>query len=92
MSALGGCDRVFELLDRQATIQDRDYEQSKKLTWRVELRDDRFAYPTRPELPVLNDVSLVLEPGTITASVGMSGGGKSTIAVLIGRFYDVEDD
>lgn len=48
----------------------------------------RFSY--RPGVPVIDDVSLVLEPGTITALVGPSGSGKSTLAALLARFHDVE--
>ncbi|SNS67736.1 thiol reductant ABC exporter, CydC subunit [Micrococcales bacterium KH10] len=66
---------------------------------RVELSDVHFSYPSftdedeRPRDPaspleVLHGVSLTLEPGTVTALVGASGSGKSTIAQLVTRFYD----
>jgi ATP-binding cassette, subfamily B, bacterial len=48
----------------------------------------RFAYPTRPETPVLNGVSFHVAPGEKVAIVGPSGAGKSTIFHLILRFYD----
>lgn len=47
-----------------------------------------FTYPSRPEHPVLNDVSFQCEAGKLTAIVGLSGSGKSTIAGLLARFYD----
>src|SRR5207248_1318387 len=47
-----------------------------------------FTYPTRSE-PALRDVSLSVEPGQIVALVGRTGAGKSTIASLVPRFYDV---
>jgi ATP-binding cassette subfamily B protein len=47
-----------------------------------------FAYPTRPDAPVLRGVDLTLDPGKILALVGPSGGGKSTVSQLIARFYD----
>jgi len=55
---------------------------------RVELVRISFAYASRPKTLVLRELSLLLEPGTVTALVGGSGGGKSTIASLMMRFYD----
>lgn len=54
---------------------------------RVEVQNVSFAY--EPGMPVIKDVSFIAEPGTVTALVGPSGGGKSTLAKLIARFYDV---
>lgn len=53
---------------------------------RVELRDVRFGYDADRE--VLHGIDLVLEPGTVTALVGPSGGGKSTLVTLLPRFFD----
>ncbi|MFJ4105318.1 ABC transporter ATP-binding protein [Amycolatopsis japonica] len=53
---------------------------------RVELRDVRFGYDSDRE--VLHGIDLVLEPGTVTALVGPSGGGKSTLVTLLPRFFD----
>ena len=47
-----------------------------------------FAYPSRPDVPVLKGLSVSLEPGKTLALVGPSGCGKSTIVSLIERFYD----
>lgn len=51
---------------------------------------DRVGFAYRPGVPVLEDVSLTLEPGTVTALVGPSGSGKSTLAALLARFHDPE--
>ena len=48
-----------------------------------------FAYPARPELNVLKDFNLNLEPNKTTALVGHSGSGKTTVALLLTRLYDV---
>jgi len=57
-------------------------------TARVEFADVRFAY--RPDTPVLTGMSFVAQRGKVTALVGPSGGGKSTVLNLILRFYDAD--
>ncbi|KAH7106808.1 P-loop containing nucleoside triphosphate hydrolase protein [Auriculariales sp. MPI-PUGE-AT-0066] len=54
----------------------------------VFFKDVSFAYPLRPELPVLRGVSMQLNPGESVAIVGGSGSGKSTIAALLQRLYE----
>ena len=56
---------------------------------RVDVEDVTFSYEAGS--PVLHGASFTAEPGTVTALVGPSGGGKSTLARLIARFYDVDD-
>ena len=58
---------------------------------KIEFRNVTFAYPTKPEIDVLKNVSFVIEPGQSAGLVGYSGCGKSTIIQLIERFYEVED-
>ncbi|KAF4218273.1 hypothetical protein CNMCM5878_005115 [Aspergillus fumigatiaffinis] len=58
------------------------------VTGEVELRNVHFAFPSRPDKPVLQDLSFVCPADQQTAIVGLSGSGKSTVAGLITRFYD----
>lgn len=55
---------------------------------RMSVRVESFAYPMRPDVPVLRDVNLDLEPGGLYALVGVNGAGKTTLAKLLLRFYD----
>lgn len=55
---------------------------------RVTFRNVTFAYPQRPEVPVLKDVSFELKEGESVAIVGSSGSGKSTVAALLQRLYE----
>ncbi|XP_057517346.1 ABC transporter B family member 25 [Amaranthus tricolor] len=89
MKAAGASRRVFQLLDRTSSMEksgskcplgDQDAE--------VELDDVWFSYPSRPNHMVLKGITLKLLPGSKVALVGPSGGGKTTIAHLIERFYD----
>jgi ABC-type multidrug transport system fused ATPase/permease subunit len=63
----------------------------ENLKGKIEFRNVTFAYPTKPDIDVLKDVSFVIQPGQSAGLVGYSGCGKSTIIQLIERFYDVED-
>lgn len=54
----------------------------------IEFQNVSFTYPSRPDHPVLQDVSFTCEAGKLTAIVGLSGSGKSTVASLVSRFYD----
>jgi len=58
------------------------------ITGNVTFSHISFAYPTRPDVSVLNDLSFSLTPGSCVAIVGPSGSGKSTIAALLQRLYE----
>jgi len=51
--------------------------------------DVHFSYPLRPDVEVLKGLNLTLKSGTVTALVGSSGAGKSTVVQLLARFYEV---
>jgi ABC-type multidrug transport system fused ATPase/permease subunit len=87
-SSLVGARMLLEIVDSPASEPADDDRPALKLSdARVELRDVTFAY--RPNEPVLNRMSFVAEPGKVTALVGPSGGGKSTVLALLLRFYEV---
>ena len=87
-SNLVGARMLLEVIDSPATELSDDDKPSLKLSEaRIELRDVSFAY--RANEPVLNRMSFIAEPGKVTALVGPSGGGKSTVLALLLRFYEL---
>jgi ABC-type multidrug transport system fused ATPase/permease subunit len=87
---------VFKTMRTQSLIPPflRDNEGKivpENLRGKIEFRNVTFAYPTKPDIDVLKDVSFVIQPGQSAGLVGYSGCGKSTIIQLIERFYEVED-
>ena len=89
-SQLIGAHTLLEIVDSPATEPNDDHKPALKLSdARVELRDVTFRY--RPGETVLNRMSFVAEPGRMTALVGPSGGGKSTILALLLRMYEISE-
>jgi ATP-binding cassette subfamily B multidrug efflux pump len=87
-AATAGAERIFELLDTQPDITDEVDALSLPLVrGRVEFDHVTFSYDG--EEPVLQDISLVAEPGQTVALVGPTGVGKTTLVSLLTRFYDV---
>jgi ATP-binding cassette subfamily B protein len=88
-SGLVGVRILFDMIDRSPTEQpDEDKPPLKLSAARVEFAKVQFAYHKGER--VIRNLSLVAEPGRLTALVGPSGGGKSTILHLILRFYEVD--
>ncbi len=88
-TGLVGVRILFEIIDRPASEpREADKPPLKLDNARVEFKDVRFAY--RPDEPTIRGMSFVAEPGRVTALVGPSGGGKSTVLNLMLRFYDVQ--
>lgn len=83
----GAAQRVLSLLDN---CPDIDAEVGEEITFQgeVELQDVEFHYQMRPDNKVLKGINLKIRRGEVCALVGRSGGGKSTIAHLLMRFYD----
>jgi ABC-type multidrug transport system fused ATPase/permease subunit len=83
-------DRIFEVLDTEVTIRDADDARAlPPVAGRVRL--DRVTFGYDPDRPVLRDVTLDVPAGSTVALVGETGAGKTTIARLVGRFYEVTD-
>jgi ABC-type multidrug transport system fused ATPase/permease subunit len=89
-AAIAGAERIFELLDTQPEIVDAaDARVLPTLEGRVEF--DRVSFAYEKDEPVLEEVSIVAEPGHTVALVGPTGVGKTTLVSLLSRFYDVQD-
>ncbi|MFD4032155.1 ABC transporter ATP-binding protein [Streptomyces sp. NPDC058637] len=85
--ARAGVERVLELIDTEPTMRDGTKVLPADAPVSVEFDDVRFGYD--PDRPVLDGFSLTIEPGETVAVVGASGSGKSTVSLLLPRFYDV---
>ncbi|MFL5625048.1 MAG: ABC transporter ATP-binding protein [Ktedonobacteraceae bacterium] len=82
-------ERIFQILSVPVEIQDKPGAATlPKIQGNVEFRDVTFGY--NPNLPVLRDFDLSITAGQTLAIVGPTGAGKSTIAGLLSRFYDVQ--
>ena len=87
-AALAGGERIYNILDEEPEPPDPPGTQRlDDVEGRISFEGVTFAY--EPGRPVLHDVSFVVEPGQTVALVGPTGAGKTTIANLIPRFYDV---
>ncbi len=88
--AAGATERLVELLEAEDTVKDAPEvrELPERLEGRVSFDGVTFAYPARPEISALEDVSFSISPGETVALVGPSGAGKSTVLQLLLRFYD----
>ncbi|WP_426403596.1 ABC transporter ATP-binding protein [Streptomyces sp. R-07] len=85
--ARAGVERVYDLIDTEPTMKDGSKELPADAPATVEFDDVSFAY--EDGRPVLDGFSLEIRPGETVAVVGASGSGKSTVSLLLPRFYDV---
>lgn len=87
-SGLAAATRIFNLLDIQPDITEKpDAQKMVPFHTSIEFRDVSFSYEENE--PVLQNVNLTVRQGEVLAVVGPSGGGKTTLANLLPRFYDV---
>ncbi|MDH4229782.1 MAG: ABC transporter ATP-binding protein/permease [Nitrospirota bacterium] len=89
--ALASCRRVFEIIDAEPMIADRPGALPLPAPVRGEVMFEDVSFRYRPQIPVLDHVSLSVAAGEHVALVGASGAGKSTAVKLLMRFYDPTD-
>jgi len=89
--AAGAAERIIELLNAKSEISAPEQplkQQPHHQLGKVALHKVSFAYPSRPDVNVIDDISLEIHPGETLAIVGPSGAGKSTLYDLLLRFFD----
>jgi ATP-binding cassette subfamily B (MDR/TAP) protein 1 len=89
VTALGAAAKIFNTIDRVSPLDPKSDEGAKieNLVGTIRLENVKHIYPSRPEVVVMESVSLTIPAGKTTALVGASGSGKSTIVGLVERFY-----
>ncbi|KAJ4859449.1 ABC transporter transmembrane region domain-containing protein [Trichoderma breve] len=89
-SAVAAAAKIYSTIDRQSPLDPtaEDGETLQHVEGTVELRNVKHRYPSRPDILVMDDISILIPAGRTTALVGPSGSGKSTIIGLVERFYN----
>lgn len=88
MKGVGAASRLFELQDRKPTIHQTVGLRVKSAQGPIRFSNVTFAYPTRPAVNIFNGLDFEIPSGSNVCIVGPSGGGKSTVASLLLRFYN----
>ena len=91
LTAVGGTERIREILgeESEVSISHKKEKVTDKST-KILFRNVAFTYPSRNDVPVLKNIDISIEPGQKVALVGQSGSGKSTIAALLLRMYEID--
>jgi ATP-binding cassette subfamily B (MDR/TAP) protein 1 len=91
-SARAAAFKVYATIDRvpDINVDSNDGLKPTQINGAIDFTNVNFSYPTRPDVPILKNISFQIKPGKTVAFVGSSGSGKSTIVQLIQRFYDTE--
>ncbi|KAM7208799.1 P-loop containing nucleoside triphosphate hydrolase protein [Naviculisporaceae sp. PSN 640] len=88
MKGVGAASRLFELQDRHPTIPSTVGVKVTSAQGPIKFSNVTFAYPTRPAVTIFNGLDFEIPSGSNVCIVGPSGGGKSTVASLLLRFYN----
>jgi putative ABC transport system ATP-binding protein len=88
MKGVGAASRLFELHDRKPTIPATVGSKVISAQGPIKFSNVTFAYPTRPAVTIFNGLDFEIPSGSNVCIVGPSGGGKSTVASLLLRFYN----
>ena len=88
--AMASGSRIFELLDLTPEMVERE-DAMEMPPLKGEVRMDRVTFGYLPGVDVIKDISLHIHPGETVALVGLTGAGKTTMASLVARFYDVDE-
>ena len=88
-SGFAAMERIFSIIDAEKIVKNPVNPISKKITGHIKFEDVYHEYV--PNEPVLQDINLDIKPGESIAIVGHTGAGKTTIASLLMRFYDIKD-
>uniref|UniRef100_A0AAQ6IFW6 Transporter associated with antigen processing, subunit type a n=1 Tax=Anabas testudineus TaxID=64144 RepID=A0AAQ6IFW6_ANATE len=91
LNSVGAAGKVFEYQDRKPEVSTDGKLKPDQLKGHVNFHGVNFTYPTDQNKTVLQNLSLELKPGQMTALVGPSGEGKSTCVSLLERFYEPQD-
>lgn len=83
--------RVMEVLNCEPVIKDGTHGADTDIRGKIEFKNVSFAYPGMEDEKIIEDFSLVINPGETIGILGETGCGKSTLAGLIPRFYDVTE-
>ncbi|WP_067531873.1 ABC transporter ATP-binding protein [Nocardia crassostreae] len=88
-SGVASAERIFEILDADEQVPDPAVEDDRPVD-RGRVAFDKVSFRYEPDTPIIEELSLVAEPGHVVAIVGPTGAGKTTLVNLLMRFYEVD--
>ena len=90
IAAVGSAERILDIIEEESEIDLVDLKplaKAEQFSGAIDFQNINFAYPSRPDIQVLKNISMKIEPGKKVALIGSSGAGKSTIVQLLLQFY-----